>query len=137
MHLRPPGQVIRELDVDPDIDLSSVYPVEDRILLRSALWFIHHATTSLKSVNDLALRIGHSEREINRVFSEHLGQTAFTYIRRLRIEKAKQLLRKTRYPVTHIAQEVGYSSSANFSTAFKSVVGMTPRDYRRQGLLRL
>lgn len=134
MHLNSPGQIANYLVSDAGPDLDSIYPLEDRALIQSALWYIKNAMTSVRTVNDLSIYVGQSEREINRVFNEHYGQTAFAFIREYRINRAKEMLLKTRFSITQIAQDVGYSSSANFSTAFKSVVGLSPREYRRQRL---
>lgn len=133
IHLNSRGAKEKVSEVDDHLD--EIYPIEDRIIIKSALWHITNHLASIKSVSDLSFHVGRSENDLNRVFSLHTGETAFSYMRSYRIKKAKDLLGKTRLPITQIAQEVGYSSSANFSTAFKNTVGMNPRNYRRQTLL--
>lgn len=113
------------------IDLSQIYPLEDRRLIKRALTYIDSDISSVKKIEDLILHVGRSAEHINRAFKTHLGQTAFQYIRDLRISKAKEMLFKTRIPIIQIAQELGYSSAANFSTAFKDIVGVSPSQYRK------
>jgi len=115
------------------IDLDGIYPLEDRLLIKSALGHIQEHVAFIMSVDDLAIRVGRSARDINKAFNAHFGQTAFAYIRNYRINRAKDLLQSTRIPIGQIAQEVGYSNPANFSTAFKSIVGMSPAQYRARG----
>lgn len=115
-----------------DIDLNTIYPIEDRILIKKSLIYINNNISSLKKVEDLATYIGKSERYINTIFTEYLGETVFEYIRNLRINIAKELILTTRILVVDIAEEVGYSSAENFSTAFKAVVGFSPTEYRKQ-----
>ncbi|MCQ9616520.1 helix-turn-helix domain-containing protein [Paenalcaligenes niemegkensis] len=114
----------------PGCSLNDIYPLEDRVIIKSAVWYINHHISSVTNVSALSLHVGSSEKDINRAFRTHLGQTASAYMRAFRITKAKDLLVKTRFPIIQIAQEVGYSSSANFSTAFKNIVGMSPTQYR-------
>lgn len=48
----------------------------------------------------------------------------------IRISRAKELLEDTNYTVMDIAVMVGYSSNSTFTRAFRSIVGMTPKEYR-------
>lgn len=120
---------------DMGIDLGDIYPLEDRFLLKNALDYVHKNISYLKKISDLAAYLGKGEREINHLFSKHFGKTAFEFVRDHRISMAQKLLSKTRFSITQIADAVGYSSSANFSTAFRNAVGCTPREYRCQRLL--
>lgn len=63
-------------------------------------------------------------------FKQQTGTSPGHYIRRVRIEKAKDLLEHTDFGVTDIAVMVGYSSNSTFTRAFHSVTGMTPKVYR-------
>lgn len=119
---------------ETDIDLDNIYPIEDRTILKSCLYHIKNNLSHIKTVGELSFHVRKPERDINRAFRKNFGKTAFEYMRDYRINKAKEMLFQTRFPITQIAEEVGYSSIANFSTAFKSVVGMSPRAYRSQAL---
>ena len=52
-------------------------------------------------------------------------------ITKVRIEKAKHLLRSTGTSISRIAQDVGYGDQGYFTRVFKKCQGETPRDYRR------
>ena len=52
------------------------------------------------------------------------------YLARLRVRRAKALLRNGRLPVTRIAFDLGFSSSQYFATFFKRFAGFTPTAYR-------
>jgi branched-chain amino acid transport system substrate-binding protein len=56
-------------------------------------------------------------------------------ITKVRIERAKRLLRNTSAPIGRIAQEVGYRDQAHFTRVFKKCLGETPKDYRAKGRL--
>jgi YesN/AraC family two-component response regulator len=69
---------------------------------------------------------------INRVFKETLGKTIFTYLNRLRIEKAKQFLSTQIYSLTDVAEKTGFHDVYYFSKVFKKYAGITPGAYMNQ-----
>ena len=52
------------------------------------------------------------------------------YLRRMRLEAARELLANTSRPVTEIAFKVGFNSSQYFSTVFLQYTGVTPTGFR-------
>ncbi len=81
------------------------------------------------SLEELGRKIGCSHFYLSRIFSTHTGQTITQYLRRLRMEKAAELLRSGEYNVTEAALEVGYSSPGHFSQAFHEAFGCCPGLY--------
>ncbi|SDX31358.1 helix-turn-helix domain-containing protein [Eubacterium barkeri] len=82
------------------------------------------------TVNDLAEIERYNVTYYNDWFKQQTGVSPGIYLRRTRVEKAKDLLRNTRFSVTNIAVMVGYSSNSTFTRAFRSITGMTPKMYR-------
>jgi AraC-like DNA-binding protein len=66
----------------------------------------------------------------SRCFSRRFGCTLGEYICRVRMERARLLLRSTTAPIHSIALNVGYPESNYFSRLFKKHTGMTPQQYR-------
>jgi AraC-like DNA-binding protein len=81
------------------------------------------------SLEELGKKIGCSHFYLSRVFSAQTGQTITQYLRRLRMEKAAELLKSREYNVTEAALEVGYSSLSHFSAAFHETFGCCPGLY--------
>lgn len=81
-------------------------------------------------VAELAEVCGFSERHFAKMFRAQTGMTLSQYIKSVRVANAKFLLGETKLPLKEIAYRLGYSSAANFSTAFTSATGMTPGQYR-------
>ena len=79
----------------------------------------------------LAASLGVSERRLSRAFRNSEGATLFEYVRKQRMERAQALLAETALSIVTVSQELGFSSAANFSTAFREYVGAAPSDYRR------
>ncbi len=73
-----------------------------------------------------------SEVYLRRLFNREFGISPKQYITRLRVSRAKQLLKNTGTPISQVAEECGYSSVYHFSRAFKASTGYTPSEYRIQ-----
>ncbi|CAB4243451.1 Transcriptional regulator containing HTH domain, AraC family [Methylacidimicrobium sp. AP8] len=80
-------------------------------------------------LQSLAREVGCSPFYLSRIFSEQTGETLPGYLRRLRMEKAAELLRAGGHNVTEAAMAVGYSSLSHFSKAFCRVMGCCPCVY--------
>lgn len=79
---------------------------------------------------DGAARVaGLRRRQFHQRFLSEIGLGPGEYRNRLRMQHAKELLRRGQ-SVTRTAMDLGFSTGQYFSTAFKSEIGMTPRQYR-------
>src|SRR4051794_38758462 len=67
----------------------------------------------------------------NRVFRQQTGVPPRRFHTALRVESAKRLLMTTDRSVTEICLEVGYQSLGTFTTHFRELVGVSPRELRR------
>ena len=66
------------------------------------------------------------------IFKEATGRTFTEVLTGVRMERAKQLLRKTSLKNYEIAEKVGFSDPHYFSIAFKKMTGKTPKEYARE-----
>lgn len=82
------------------------------------------------SLEALATEAGMSRFHFARAFREAVGEPPHRYLTRCRIERAKTLLRNQELPLAEIALIVGYSSQSHFTTAFRSLLNCTPRQFR-------
>ena len=72
-----------------------------------------------------------SQYHISRAFKRFSGYSPTQYIARRRIGEAQSLLIHTQMPILDIALRVGYNSNSLFSRTFKTIVGRTPVQYRK------
>jgi len=84
------------------------------------------------SLGDLALVAGCSTFQLIRFCKSHWGETPFRRLTRLRMERARELLRHSDASIIAISLECGYGNAAHFATAFRRCVGMSPSDYRSE-----
>lgn len=82
------------------------------------------------SLADLAAIAGYSTSHFLRQFRAATGSTPHQFVQRQRLIRARELLSRTRQPLTKIALECGYASQSHFGTKFLHATGMTPRQYR-------
>jgi AraC-like DNA-binding protein len=80
--------------------------------------------------NQLAKKVSLSPGYFSIAFKKYTGYTPIQYITKLRLDKAKQLLRSSNLPIAKIAQEVGYTDSFYFARVFSKEMGLSPREFR-------
>ncbi|WP_230981376.1 hybrid sensor histidine kinase/response regulator transcription factor [Echinicola salinicaeni] len=83
-------------------------------------------------VNEICQEMGLSRGQLYRKLKSLLGYSVNDYINKVRLKKAKHLLLTENSPIADIAFQVGFTTSAYFSTAFKNHFGITPSEFRDQ-----
>jgi len=86
------------------------------------------------TVSELADQFGISASQIKSCFSGVYGTSVHTYMRGQRMRSAAKLLRSTDRTVLDIAGQFGYDNGSKFANAFRSVMGVTPAQYRKSML---
>jgi AraC family transcriptional regulator len=99
--------------------------------LRTAIDYIHDHIRESLELGSIARAAGLSAFHFARLFKAATGNTPFQFVTRARMERAKQLLRKTRLPILEIAGRVGYQKPSHFSARFGAMVGCGPDAYRK------
>ncbi len=94
--------------------------------------YIHSNWQKPIAVADVAKKICLSESRTAHLFKDAVGKGIHQYVINLRISTAKELLLSTDMSVSEIGEMVGFHDALYFSRAFKSEVGVSPREYRNQ-----
>ena len=84
------------------------------------------------SVQRLAKLARVSEVHFRRVFQDSIGASPHRYILAARLEQARKLLTMTALPISHIAQDCGFSSQSHLTTSFRAAHAATPKEFRAQ-----
>jgi AraC family transcriptional regulator len=82
----------------------------------------------------IAAESGYSRNHFLRMFQAATECTPHQYFLRLRIEKAQSLMKNQSLRIIDIAESCGFTSQSQFSRVFRRVIGVTPRQYRRDTL---
>ena len=97
----------------------------------AAITAMHEAPGHRWTVQELAERIGLSRSVFAERFKETVGESPMEYLTRWRMLLAGDKLIHSSDPVSVISLALGYESEAAFSTAFRRVMGCSPRQYGR------
>ena len=81
------------------------------------------------SIQALAERHGMTSAALSQYFKAQTGMTVMDYLTQCRMEKAKQLLREGKLTLNEITEKIGYINTSSFIRRFKSLYGLTPRQY--------
>lgn len=85
-----------------------------------------------QSVEQLSSRLGVGERQLRRLFVEHLGTSPVSVAQTRRVLFAKQLIHDTKLPMTEVALAAGFSSLRRFNEVFQKLYDRPPSALRRQ-----
>jgi AraC-like DNA-binding protein len=101
--------------------------------MSAAINSMHEEPAHGWTIQELAERAGMSRSTFALNFKEKVGVTPMEYLTRWRMLLAGDRLANSSDPVSAIAPSLGYESESAFSTAFKRVMGCSPRQYRERG----
>lgn len=103
----------------------------DAAVLVAQHW-LHAEFADSISLSDMASKSGLEERTFLRRFRKATHMTATEYLRRFRVNKAREMLQFGADAVEAIAWAVGYSDASAFRKVFLQTVGLSPSEYRRR-----
>jgi len=98
--------------------------------LARAIAFIHEHFAEPVEVRKVAHIAGFAPGYFSQLFKRHERMTFESYVRKLRVRRAQQLLKGTDLSAERISQLCGFSLRPYFFRVFKADVGMTPLQYR-------
>ena len=104
---------------------------DEKLLERVMKTINKHLTNSDLCVDMIADEVGISRVHLHRKMKELTGQTPHDFIRNIRLKQAATLLATKNMNITEVVYACGFSNAASFSTMFKNVYGMSPREYMR------
>src|SRR5471030_1190504 len=96
-----------------------------------ALALIETGALDGTDVEDLADRLGVGERQLRRLFRQHLGASPTAVAQTRRVLLAKQLIHQTRLPMTQVALASGFGSLRRFNETFQQLYDRPPASLRR------
>jgi len=99
--------------------------------IAKSLQHLHNNPETTWTLEKMAEDIGMSRAAFAKRFKELVGQPMFEYLTKLRIQRAKELLKDTQLRLYEVASRVGYESDLAFTKTFKKHTGTTPTRYRK------
>ena len=111
----------------PDYSVGGLAP---RALQRVREYVEEHLSENIE-LETLADIAGLSKWHFARAFKQSVGTPPHFYLVQRRLERAQELLAETDLPLAQIALKIGFSDQSHFSRRFRTLLGLTPRSFRR------
>ena len=97
-----------------------------------ALDLIYYNYADPLTIDDASLVSGYGKSNFCKTFKCIIGDTFHNVLNKQRIEVACNLLSETNLPISEIAAQVGMSEAKTFCRVFKSIMSVTPGEYRKE-----
>jgi LacI family transcriptional regulator len=130
-----PGEVLVEPSGIVTRRSTEVLAMEDRQIAAAACFIREHACEGI-DVSDVLRVVPMSRSTMDRRFIKVLGHSPKDEILRVRLNRVKQLLAETDFPLFQIAEKVGWEHVEHLSRIFKIRMGITPSAFRSQSLIK-
>jgi AraC-like DNA-binding protein len=101
--------------------------------IRKSVDFVRRHYPQRIALDEVASHAGLSTSYFSRVFKAEMDENFISYLNRFRIEKAKELLRRTALPLVDVSAAVGFEDQSYFTKVFKRLTGTSPGRFRDSG----
>jgi AraC-like DNA-binding protein len=108
------------------------YPGQEPAWMKEAERRLADLSFEGKSIPQLASELGLAHDAFRRSFAKVHGQSPLQYRNQRRLELAVEMLQRTSLSISEIARRLGYADPFAFSKAFRSAIGVSPRDFRQR-----
>lgn len=107
------------------------YRYTDNPIFNSILEYVHTNYKTRMGLNECAAYFHMSPNYITRMFKKHMGVSFIAYYKKLKIQKAAELLKESNLPIKEVAQTVGFNNMNYFYKTFNSIIRMTPKQFKQ------
>ena len=119
-----PGDIIKRTSTDI---LAFASQEESRILQ-----FLKRHAIAGGTIKEITNSFDISRSTIERLVKKYFNRTPKEEMLRIQLDHAKSLLKRTTIPISVVASQSGFRSTAYFITTFKRTVGLSPSQYRKR-----
>jgi len=126
------AELRRIFDVALSFRNSQMNPERTLIIRQAQAHLESHFSDPELQMSKVAQKYNLSAGHFSTSFHHEVGETFRDYVARLRLNRAKELLRTTNLKVSEVAYQSGFSDAHYFSSVFKKKTGLTPRQFRNQ-----
>jgi PAS domain S-box-containing protein len=106
-------------------------PLEQSTKMPAVIQFIMENYSGKIEIPALAGMVSLSVKQFERKFKQEYGEVPVSYIQRIRLDAARQLLAMTRLPIAEISRETGFYDSSHFAHQFRKYTGYSPTVFRQ------
>jgi len=117
------------------IDMVAIVKGQKSIqVVHKAAEYIRQNYREKLTIDEIAQEVYLSPCYLSRIFKQSFGCTLMEYLTRVRVEKAKDMLKDPKYNVMQVAEESGFEDPGHFSRVFKKVEGISPSRFKQNAI---
>ena len=120
------NRVIDESDCEGKLKFTDA----NNYIIKNAIKFMYEHYVLKLSLIDVADQCFISNWHLSKLLNQYTGKGFFEIINRIRIDKAKELLKTTSYKIQDISEKIGFQDVTHFSRIFKNYEGVSPKEFR-------
>ncbi len=109
---------------------------QDNNRLKVILQYMMDHYSEKITLEDIAAQLSVSSGECCRFFKKATGQSMFSYLKNLRVNKSMELLKNSDMSISEIADAVGFCNQSYYTDCFRKIKNITPKKYRELTLRR-
>ncbi len=102
---------------------------KDEVRLRQICDYLMQNVEKNLTSTDIQKKFFISESSLQKLFQHKVGCGAMQHFQRIKIDRAKEMIREKKYNFSEISERLSFSSIHYFSRRFKAITGMTPSEY--------
>lgn len=114
--------------------LDSKRSAKDCLIIEMEAFMLRHLSDVNLSLTMMADKFNRNPAYLSAMYKKHTGMNIQDYIKTKRLSRAKVHLRTTALKIYEIAEKVGYSDPSYFNRIFRKDTGMSPIEFRKEGL---
>ncbi len=104
---------------------------ESRSLAKAAIALMERRIGEPLTLEEMCLELLVTKARLKEAFKRQTGQSVMRYFSRMKIERAKRMIREEACSFSEVADRLGYATLQHFSSAFKKLTGVSPSAYAR------
>lgn len=129
------GEVVRARARTLPYDVPLDPTLSNEVRVQHFIAELHESFYRSISLESVAERLVMSKRSLTGIFRNLTGTSVLQFVKKLRIDHAKRLLRDSKRSVITISFECGFENISNFYRTFKAATGKSPDEWRRKAKL--
>ena len=115
-----------------ELDENKVTPVDQKFLQKTVALINEHLSDSCFDIEKFAYGMSVSRSLLHKKLSALIGEPPGELLKRVRLNKAAELIKQNSGNITEISFEVGFNNSSYFADCFKKQFGVSPSQYNHQ-----
>ncbi len=99
---------------------------------KSILYMLDNYENPDLTIKDIASKSDYAYTYFTKAFKRYMNDTPVNHLNRIRLSKAKELMKNPDLSLNEIVIKSGFKTQSNFTEVFKRIVGMKPKEYRKK-----